>query len=372
MKRVALPAVLALAVAICTFGTVARANTAGALFTMTNNANGNLVVAFARDQEGQLSLLHRYPTDGKGAGVPLGNASGIAMTTDGRFLLVVNAGSNDVSVFGINGATLHLIDREPSGGKMPISVTESRHIVYVLNAGGNVGGKDTINGFQLGFGGKLMPISGSMRPLSAASTGPAQVGFSLDGRDLVVTEKNTSLIDIYTVRADGLVDGPFSHGSGAPTPFGFTFDLEDHLLVSDAAAKMQNAAGLSSYTIDPGHGLQPISAFSPDNQTAACWVVVTRDGTTAFVANTGSGTISGFHDTLNGVLMPLNGGMPLASTGAGSGPIDMAQSHDGRFLYVLDGGAGAISAFSEHAGGQLGSQLGVSGLPLSVNGLVGF
>ncbi len=59
MKRVALPAVLALAVAICTFGTVARANTAGALFTMTNNANGNLVVAFARDQEGQLSLLHR-------------------------------------------------------------------------------------------------------------------------------------------------------------------------------------------------------------------------------------------------------------------------------------------------------------------------
>jgi len=351
---------------------VAQARTVGGLFTMTNDANGNAVVAFSRDQDGQLSFLHAYPTGGRGTGMSLGNASGMTLTTSGRYLLVVNAGSNNVSVFGVHGDTLSLVERESTGGKMPISVTESRGFVYVLNAGGNVGGKDSIVGFKLGFGGKLMPLAGSMRPLSQASTGPAQVGFSGGGQNVIVTEKNTNIIDTFVVRADGLLNGPFMHMSKAPTPFGFAFDLRGHLLVSDAGAKQQGAAGLSSYTVDPGHGLAPITPFSPDGQTAACWVAVSKDGTIAFVANTGSGSVSGFHDSFNGVLAPLNNGSPLAMLGASSAPIDMAQSSDGRFLYVLESGIGAISVFTEHAGGQLSPMVGVSGLPLSVDGLIAF
>lgn len=372
MKRVVLPAVLGLAFSLCIFGSVARASTVGALFTMTNRAHGNEIIAFGRDQAGELSFLTRYPTGGRGTGASLGNAGGLAMTTDGHFLLAVNAGTNDVSVFGVQGDVLHLIDREPSGGKMPISVTESRHVVYVLNAGSLVGGKDSITGFRLGLGGQLMQIANSTRPLSQASTGPAQVGFDETGHALVVTEKNTNLIDTYTVHADGVVDGPFTHMSRAPTPFGFAFDNQNQLLVSDAGAKVAGASGLSSYTVDPGPGLAPITPFSPNNQTASCWVAVSRDGTIAFTANTGSGTVSGFHISLNGVLMPLNNGMPLASTGAGSAPIDMGQSSDGHFLYVLAAGTGTISVFLEHQSGRLDSQAGISGLPLSVDGLIAF
>lgn len=90
----------------------------------------------------------------------------------------------------------------------------------------------------------------------------------------------------------------------------------------------------------------------------------------AFVSNTASGTISGFRVGVNGALTPLNNGHPLAATGLPiSGPTDMAQSPDGRFLFVLDAAVGAVSVFAELPSEQLVGQLGVYGLPSNSSGL---
>ena len=79
------------------------------------------------------------------------------MTDNGHWLLVVDAGSNEISVFKV-GSTLTLADKVYSEGTMPVSITIHDNLVYVLNAGGT----PDIAGFYLSNNGKLFPIYGSV------------------------------------------------------------------------------------------------------------------------------------------------------------------------------------------------------------------
>jgi len=74
---------------------------------------------------------------GSGAGSGLGSQGALALSEDGRWIFAVNAGSNDVSVFRVNGRGLSLASRSPSGGIRPVSLTVHDDVLYVLNAGGD-------------------------------------------------------------------------------------------------------------------------------------------------------------------------------------------------------------------------------------------
>ena len=234
-------------------------------------------------------------------------------------------------------------------------------LLYVLNAGGG-GSAGNITGFKVGSGG-LTPIPGSTRPLSGASVGPAQVEFSPNGKLLVVTEKGTNLIDTYTV-SHGLASGPNAQPSAATTPFGFAFGRHDTLIVSDAFGGAPGASGLSSYDVYNNGTLAAITPFLLDTQTAACWVVVTKNGRFAYTTNTGSSSISTYRIDDDGTLdlrKPVG-----ASTG--STPIDAALDQDSRHLYALV--SGAINAFSVERNGALTPIGGATGLPAGAVGLV--
>ena len=109
----------------------------GAVFTETNSTSGNAVLVFHRAADGSLTAGGSVATGGTGSGAGLGSQGAVTLSDDGSWLLVVNAGSNDVSSFAVgpNGA-LTLRGRASSGGTMPISVTIHDDLVYVLNAGG--------------------------------------------------------------------------------------------------------------------------------------------------------------------------------------------------------------------------------------------
>ena len=95
-----------------------------------------------------------------------------------------------------------------SGGIEPVSIAIHRPFVYVLNAGSTIS-QGNIAGFRLLAGGQLVPLPGSTQPLSqTGATGPAQISFNPSGTVLVVTEKATSLLDAYTVNAQGVASGP--------------------------------------------------------------------------------------------------------------------------------------------------------------------
>ncbi|MEJ2320661.1 MAG: beta-propeller fold lactonase family protein [Gemmatimonadales bacterium] len=168
---------------------------AGSVYLMSNAVGGNEVLVFRRDLDGSLSPDAPVATGGTGSGGGLGNQGAVVLSKDGRWLFVVNPGSDDLSVFRIRPEGLQLIDVVGSGGDMPVSVAVHGSLVYVLNAGA----PNNVSGFSLRNDGSLTPLAGSTRPLSAASTGPAQVGFTPRGDVLVVTEKGTNTITTYAV-----------------------------------------------------------------------------------------------------------------------------------------------------------------------------
>jgi 6-phosphogluconolactonase len=343
-------------------------NRPGAVYTMTNGASKNSVLAFHRTADGRLMPAGMFSTGGKGTGSGLGNQGGVVLTPDNHWLLVVNAGSNQVSVFRVRRTGLMLTDLAGSGGKRPISVTVHHNLVYVLNAGGAASSTDRIAGFRLGHHGKLKAIPGSIQPLSANSTGPAQIGFSPKGHALVVTEKGTNKIDVYAVSRDGQAGPPTSYPSSGKTPFGFSFGHKNRLFVSEATGGGADASTVSSYQLKRNGTLIPISKALPTTETAACWLVVSKDGRFAYTTNTGSASVTGLAISRKGELSLLQANGVSGKTGAG--PIDMGFTVGGRFLYTLNAGDDSISCFRVKRGnGALTPQLGLDKLPDGLNGL---
>jgi 6-phosphogluconolactonase len=336
----------------------------GAVYTMSNAPDHNAVLIFDRLSDGRLVLAGAVGTGGSGTGAGLGNQGGLVLSGNEKWLLVVNAGSDSISVLEVRRRGLRLVEVQPSGGIRPVSVTEHRGLVYVLNAG-----SDSIAGFVLGRDGRLRPLGGSARPLSGAATDPAQVEFTPHGEALVVTEKATNKIVTFEIGTHGLPGDARVLDSNGQTPFGFAFGKRDQLFVSEAFGGAENASATSSYEIDRQGVLTTISLSVGTNQTANCWVVVTPNGRFAYVTNTGSGSISGYAIDFDGTIELLDADGRTAVTGDGSAPIDLALTDSGRFLYSLNSGTNTIGAFRVHSDGSLTRLPFTGGLPSGANGL---
>jgi len=371
-------AVLSLSVAAVSVNAAAvmeHSDEAGAVYVSTNESNGNAVLVFNRSADGRLKSAGSFSTGGMGTGgrepdFGLGNAGALALSEDKHFLFAVNPGSNDISVFVVGPDGITLVDRESSGGQQPISVTVNQNLVYVLNAGGNVGGRDNISGFLVDWQGKLSPLVGSIRPLSADATAPAEIRFRPDGRVLVVTEKTTNMIDTYTVGYDGRADGPRVTPSGVQTPFGF--DLKkNQLFVTDDFNDAPGAGALSSWLVANDGSLQLVSSVVLAHESGACWVKVSHDGLHAYVSDTVSSTEAVYTIDEETGSVTLDEAFPSVV-----GPTELDFSSDGRFLYVLNPNEfnqttpPGVDAFRvDPRDGSLTPMPGVSGLPASVDGL---
>ncbi len=329
-----------------------------AVYTSTNAVDGNEMRVFERAADGSLTQTHSFPTGGAGTGAGLGSQGAIAIYED--WLLVVNAASNDVTVFSETDRRLVRRSRTPSGGSMPISVTISDDVVYVLNAGA----VPNISGFRLTDEGQLVPIPGSQNNLSG--TAPAQVSFNKDGSLLAVTEKGSNMVETFIVN-DGVAKHGYTAVSSGQTPFGFSFTRKNRIVVSEASGGAAGQTTVSSYSLGETGIVTPLTSALATTQTSACWVAITRNGKYAFTANTGSGTISSLSVEDDGSLKLI--AASAASTGAGSSPADLAFSKGDVYLYSLNGGAGTITGFSVRNGGALRTSSTVSGLPRGAAGL---
>ncbi|HEX9894751.1 MAG TPA: beta-propeller fold lactonase family protein, partial [Gemmatimonadales bacterium] len=268
---------------------VAAAEGAGAVFVASNGAAGNAVLVFGRAGDGALTPAISFPTGGLGTGTGLGNQGGLVLTRGDRLLYVVNAGSDEISAFRLTGSSLELLGTFPSGGDLPISLSISGDLLYVLNDGTTA----NVTGFRIGSDGGLTPIAGSSRALSAAAPDAAQVGFSPDGTRLVVTEKATNQLLTFPVLSDGTLGPAAVQPSAGPTPFGFGFDRRGTLITSEAFGGAPNASVLSSYRAGSG-GWTAVTPLVATTETAACWVVVTPNGRFVYTTNTGSASVSGY------------------------------------------------------------------------------
>lgn len=349
----------------------------GVLYTMDNSASGNHVQVIMQ-AGGALSAGHSYATGGMGLGTSQGLPSqgSVLLSRDGHWLFVCNPGSGEISVFEtLPGGELQLTDRVASGGSYPYSLALNGNLLYVLNAGGYVGNSDNITAFHFGCG-NLTMLPGSSRTVgvggSAGKTGPAQVSFSRDGDTLVVTERGLNaptnmMIDTWVLDHDGLATDHQVFSSGAGGNFGFAVGRGNRLFVSEAAGGAADSSAVSSYQLSESGDLSVIDSSVGTKQTAACWLVLTHNGSYIYTANAGSASISGFRVGPGGSLQLLTSSGIAASTGAH--PADMALSHDGHFLFSLNNGDGTLSAFAVQPDGGLQSIGSLSGLPTTSAGL---
>jgi 6-phosphogluconolactonase (cycloisomerase 2 family) len=388
----------------------AGADTAHAtVYTATNNPAGNAVIVFDSNKDGSLTQRAVVPTGGTGLAsnppfsFPIVDSSGsINVAQSGHVVFVVNAGDNTISSFRATPSGLELAAHVSSGGILPVSLTSHGNVLYVVNEVSS-----NIYGFRFSPSGDLQPLAGQAaggQPLSVPFPGTvtAQIGFSPNGRQLVVTERGlpnpTGVIDTFNISGNGLA-GPAQPNTGVglvqPNPFGFDFDAAGHLLVSNA--------GL---VLAPGNGPPPIPQVFDPNQfvgsatsynvsgsgsitstgdvlsggRAACWLVVSKDGRYAFVTNTLSDTVPNIFSGIGGVTsyaVAPDGTMTYlgqVNTSPGN-PGDEAVSQDGKYLYVLvptvfpPDGFSHIETYRIGKDGSLTQVASAGGLGATISGL---
>jgi 6-phosphogluconolactonase (cycloisomerase 2 family) len=289
---------------------------------------------FPRSNDGTLGPGVSFSTGGSGTGIAFHSQGAVALSSDGRWLLAVDAGSNEITVFRVTPTGLSMTDRVGSMGTMPISVTVRDQWVYVLNAVSL-----NIAGFTLSPSGELAPIPGSDLPLNALASAPEQIGFASSsvGAVLVVTEKGSNQIDTYTVDRTGVPTGPTTTPSNGNGPFGFAFNNKGILVDSEAGS-----GAVSSYEVSSLGALSVISGSVSTGGTGdtPCWVAITDNGRFAYTGNANT-KISSYGIASDGSLTLLK---ENAGTLASGGALDLAFSTGSGYLYVLNA-AGSISGF---------------------------
>jgi|Tabmets5t2r1_1033131.scaffolds.fasta_scaffold14863_1 6-phosphogluconolactonase len=345
-----------------------RTGDGAGVYTQTNDPGGNQIIAYRRAADGTLTQLGAFDTGGLGTGKPhLASQGSVMLSDDGRWLFVVNAGSDDLSVFAVAADGLALVGRVDAGGVRPTSVTAHHDLLYVLSTGGE-GAPASLHGFRLGDGGQLAPLEGSRRQLSRPDADPAQIGFSPDGRTLVVTERATDTIGSYVVGQDGSIEGPTVLASSGPTPYGFDFTPAGVLVVTEAAGGKLGAASASSYALAGPGSLSLVSGSVGDTRSEVCWAAVSPDSRHVYVTNFGDGTVSSY-------TIAADGGLELLQAVAGTtvegqkGVRDEAISRDGRYLFALHADVQQLFGWQVHQDGSLTPVGAFGDLPTTVAGL---
>lgn len=408
----------------------------GAVYVATNAwSGGNSILTFPRYANGSLGPVSAaVPTGGLGSGPgqyapivsdPLGSQNSLITDQSGKYLFAVNAGSGDVSSFSAARGGLALVDRQPSvpsgvagqPNPFPVSLADNGSTLYVLNAIG-----DSITGYTVNSAGHLkafqncalpaLPAGNPLNVFSATTLSstqavdtqlPGQVGFSPDGKWLLVTSKEGPIstttppggagdqfpfgptsgpghIYAYPVRSDGMVNCaspatttlpvyPDGHGT---FPFSFTWTSQGKLLLTEVFGESdlpsslpKGLSGVSSFILN-ADGTLTLQRTVSDPSPVPCWIV--RSGANVFVANFlgptfGLGGITQYQVANDGGLVdPSPAAAPTTVVSGGSDPIDITVTSDGGFVYELapgpnPAGAGAqttqVYPYAVGSGGSL-------------------
>jgi len=199
---------------------------------------------------------------------------------------------------------------------------------------------------------QIRPITNSIRFLTTNNSEGASLAFSPDGRFLLVSERATNNIDVFSVRPDGTLASIVVNSDLAPGTFALTFARNGAALVSETGPAGESASTISSYSVLANGTLSAITTGVPTLGNANCWNVVTPNGRWVYVSNAGSSTIAGFSIDASGGLTPI-GTTVVGINPSGSGNLDIAVSSDGKFLYSLNSGNGTIGVFGIQEDGTL-------------------
>lgn len=381
---------------------------------MSNNITANSLVVYARRRDGTLVLLNIAQLSGgkggilnAGSGVnPLISQFSVILTPNRRFVLVVNAGSNTVSVLRIlSNFDLQLVSITRVVGTGPVSIAIRANLIYVAStdADGKFDAiseqKGILSAYRLTSSGKLIFIRRSIRKLSFR---PSTIQFSPDGRSLVVSDPfaaanalssgNLKEILVFRVLRSGLLSSrPVSsaastqignkEGRNLPAAQGFEVVRRNgvqyvvvpelRLVGSDGMPADSQTSSISVWMLSSFSSLVPVqldvlvgSSFT-SGQRESCWMEFVQNGRMFFISNTASNSISSFS---------FRGGKATLLeevAASGENPIDLWSSSDGKFLYQMF--SGSVGAFKIGRTGTLEKiQMPMNVPEMNAQGIVAF
>lgn len=234
----------------------------------------------------------------------------------------------------------------PKTGLNPAAMVEDSkgQYVFVANQGSNSISVFTVDS-KIGL---LTEISGS-----PFTTGAGPSGLAITGNTIFVANQGAGTVSAYNFDQ---ATGSLTQVSGSPFSAGTSpsaLDLDStgkFLFVADQAANSVLAFSVSSGQLSAVSGSPFAAGTAPVNVRVA--------GSSVYVANSGSGNISGFSIGSGGALAAISGS-PFA---AGTNPVYIASANSGKLLFVANQGSDAVSAFSVGGGGALSA---VNGSPFS-------
>jgi 6-phosphogluconolactonase (cycloisomerase 2 family) len=303
------------------------------VYTITNPNGANAIAAYERNtQTGELTFRATYVTGGRGSGSIIDTQSPLVVNAEGTFLYAVNVASNDISVMAIrqNGA-LEIVGVFASRGVEPSSLALNGDLLYVANKGDGAT-PPNYTGFRVNADGTLGRIK--RRVELNIGDNPTQILFNKAGDMLIGLRFGGRIVDCFTVvRQNGRLR-PLAQLNNQTGPFAGAFNPvnDSQLIVSDA-----RLPGAVSYSVSGQGVVNQITAVRNAPNRAACWIAIHNNGVYAWVANTGTNTLSLYTINGDGSLNLIGDHSTLAF---GRAPFEIVLDRNGQFLYELNTGAG--------------------------------
>ncbi|CAN5862271.1 hypothetical protein BH11BAC4_BH11BAC4_21890 [soil metagenome] len=378
-------------------------NVKGYLYTTTNGESVNKVVRFSRHADGSLTDETSWLTNSNGgANIAAGgdahgdfDAQGAIQIID-NYLLTVNAGGNQISVFSLDKATGNLTFKNNvnSGGTRPVSIAYTKksgtneYWVVVGNQWNNPNVQkdgDSIerypdNAFHMqdltlpdvtdnerniqlftfnSSNGNLTTV-GQLDKYVRENGGPTTVSFSNDGTKLAVSTwgiahfdtQNTSLDEQHPSRvfiynfSNGAITGKrYFEEAGIAGTIGFNWEKTGNskLFVSNfnlIPSKLDNSV---TVLMDNGSSVNKTANFSTTPAPGineACWTVLNPAGNQLYVTSFQTNIVSGF--VINGNSLNYVSNAVRADVAPHGDSKELWVSPDNKFVY----NTGAFQSFS--------------------------
>jgi DNA-binding beta-propeller fold protein YncE len=281
----------------------------------------------------------------------------IAMSPSGQYVYVVDAGADAVSQYTVGSGGQLVPDQQPTvpTGAQPggIAVSPNGEYVYVTNDDAN--GANGVSEYTIGAGGELAADT----PPTVSTVGyPDAIAISPNGQYVYVANGTlgTYSISQYTIGASGvLTANGTTTGNGLAVPWGYPgiaiSPNGQYLYVTNFDSG--GAAGVSQFTIGAGGALIADATGTAATGSEPKGIAVSPNGQYVYVANYADGLSNGgISEFTIGV-----GGMLTAdatpSVADAEGPIGVAVSPDGQYVYVVNNVNDTVSQYSVGAGGML-------------------
>ena len=284
--------------------------------------NGNTILAFQQDANGQLTPLPNSPFTTSGAGIAdptfttifgalliADNDQNVIVDRDRHRLFAVNSGSNTIAVFNINeDGSLSPVEGSPfpSGGVNPESLGLANDVLYVVNRNLDrnnptqdaTSSQPNYTAFRVTRKGRLIPIPNSTVSVPNGS-GPTQALISPDKKILFGAELTGGLLRSFRILKRGILEespsspqllpaSEFPPNSPPALPLGLQFHPRQPILY--VGFPTINKVGVYNY--NPVTGELTFVKAVPDSGQVPCWLITNREGTRLYVANTDDNSIT--------------------------------------------------------------------------------